>query len=101
MKRIIPITLAVIVAFLIVMLVDPVSHPKYMIGKWDAEGQAAYVLRPFGICTSKGIPGRWYVKDGYVYLSALFAYENAEIIDETRWVMHEDGNYDREWIKIE
>ena len=107
MKRIVPIVLAIIIALFIVMGVDPIEHPKYMIGKWDTEKQAAYTLKPFGLCLSQNIPGRWYVKDGYVYLSALFAYEEAEIISETEWIMHEKDpvgvheEYQRQWTKIE
>ncbi len=48
-----------------------------------------------------GLPGRWYVKDGYVYLSALFAYEKAEIVNEKKWIMHESSGYERIWTKVE
>ena len=105
MKRVLPFIIAFAISFLVLTFADPVSHPQYMIGKWDTKGQAAYTLKPFGLCLSKNIPGRWYVKDGYVYLSALFAYEEAEIISETEWIMHEKdavyGEYQREWTKIE
>ncbi len=101
MKKIVPIVLAVIIAFFVVTLVDPISHPDYMIGKWDAKDQAAYKLYPLGICLTDGLPGRWYVKDGYVYLSALFAYEKAEIVDEKEWIMYVSDKYDRIWTKVE
>lgn len=101
MKKIVPIVLAVIIAFFVVTLVDPISHPNYMLGKWDTEGQTAYELYSLGISITDGLPGRWYVKDGYVYLSALFAYEKAEIVNEKKWIMHESSGYERIWTKVE
>ena len=105
MKKIIPFIIAFALSLLVLTFTDPISHPQYMVGKWDTSGQAAYILEPYGFCISKKIPGRWYVKDGYVYLSALFAYEEAEIISETEWIMHEKdigyGEYQRRWTKIE
>lgn len=108
MNKIVPIVVGVAISFAVLTFADPISHPKSMLGKWDAKGEAAYTLMPFGFCTNsnKKLPGRWFVKDGYVYLSCLFAYEEAEIISDTEWMMHEKdpwgaNQYDRQWTKIE
>lgn len=99
-KVILPVIAAIMASFLFLCVVDPISHPSYMVGTWDTEHQADYILKSSGICTNKGIPGRWYVKNGYVYLSSLFAYEEAEVVSETQWIMNEDG-YKRRWTKVE
>lgn len=108
MKNILPIFLGIVVALGLLAIGDPISHPKNMVGTWDTDGEAHWELKPFGICTNsyRNYPGRWFVKDGHVYMSALFAYEEAEIISDTEWIMHEKdlfGNpeFDKTWKKIE